>query len=148
MQTISKEALLFADCSKLRDSTRLILSELKTIAEAKRARARQQSRIITRTVDQSLDWIQSEFHIPETNGPIILAPYQEAILREAYRKDASGNYIYNIVLLSDVKKSAKSTICAAVALERMSTIEWGSCKIIGNDIKQADSRTAYYARRE
>ena len=147
MRTISKEALLFADYSKLRDSTRLILSELKAIAEAKRAKARQQSRIITRTVDQSLDWIKKEFYIPELNGPIEIEKYQEKFIREAYRKDASGNYVYNIVLLSDVKKSAKSTICAAVALERMSAIEWGSCKIIGNDIKQADSRTAYYARR-
>lgn len=110
-------------------------------------KARQQSKIITRTVDQSLNWIQSEFYIPETKGPIALAPYQEAVLREAYRKDDQGNYVYNVVLWSDIKKSAKSTICAAVALERMSAIEWGSCKIIGNDIKQADSRTAYYARR-
>jgi phage terminase large subunit-like protein len=51
------------------------------------------------------------------------------------------------VVWSDIKKSAKSCLAAAVALERMTDLNWGSTKIIGNDIKQADSRTAFYARR-
>ncbi len=143
----SKEAILFADYSRLRQITRKALLELKQIAEAKKQRQRQ-SRIITaRTVDQSIDWIKSEFYIPELNGPIILYPYQEAVLREAYRRDENGNFIYSVVVWSDIKKSAKSSLAAAVALERMSHTEYGGVKIIGNDIKQADSRTAEYARR-
>lgn len=106
------------------------------------------SQLPRRTVDESLAWIKTEYFIPETNGPIILDRYQEAVLREAYRVDPiTRKYIYNIIVWGDIKKSAKSSIAAAVALERMSDIKWGFTKIIGNDIKQADSRTAYYARR-
>lgn len=68
-------------------------------------------------------------------------------MREAYRRDAEGNYVYAIVVWADVKKSAKSSIAAAVALERASDSHFGTLKIIGNDIKQADSRSAFYARR-
>lgn len=101
----------------------------------------------SRSASESIAWIKSEFFIPERNGPIELYPYQEAALREAYRRDDDGNYIYSIIVWSDLKKSAKSSIAAAVALERMSNSHFGSVKIIGNDVKQADSRTAEYARR-
>jgi phage terminase large subunit-like protein len=118
----------------------------KALLELRQRGSRNQIKV-ARSVDESIDWIKTEFFIPELNGPIELYPYQEAVLREAYRKDADGKYIYSIVVYSDIKKSAKSSIAGAVALERMSNINYGSVKIIGNDIKQADSRTAEYARR-
>ena len=94
------------------------------------------------------DWIEQHFFIPERRGPITLAPYQKAALREAYRTDpATGHFIYSIVVWSDIKKSAKSTIAAAVALHRAVRVKWGSIKIVANDLKQADSRVAYYLRR-
>lgn len=114
---------------------------------AKRAKQIAQATPTTRTVDQSLAWIAAEFYIPELRGPITIAPYQFAVLREAYRRDEHGQYVYNTILWSDIKKSAKSCLCAAVALERMTAQSYASTKIIGNDIKQADSRTAFYARR-
>lgn len=92
-------------------------------------------------------WIEENFYIPELGGPIELFPYQRAALREAYRQDAEGRFIYNIILWSDIKKSAKSSIAAAVALERARRLEWASVKIIANDLKQADSRVAKYFRR-
>lgn len=94
-----------------------------------------------------LDWIESNFYIPETIAPIQLMPYQRAVLKEAYRTDADGNYAYSVVVWSDIKKSAKSSIAAAVALERARRIAWGSVKVVANDLKQADSRVAFYARR-
>lgn len=94
-----------------------------------------------------IEWIQKNFYIPELNGPIKLYPHQEAVLREAYRKDDNGNYIYNIVVWSDIKKSAKSSIAAAVAFHRSRGSSWGSIKIVANDLKQADSRVSYYFRR-
>lgn len=101
--------------------------------------------------DDPIDWIQQNFYIPERkdNIPpaITLAPYQIAVLREAYRKDDEGKFIYSTVLWSDIKKSAKSSIAAAVALERAMRLDWGSIKIIANDLKQADSRVAFYLRR-
>lgn len=149
MQVTLQEALLFADSSKLRDLSLQALTELKRLAAEKRERQRQQSSnlIKPRTTDESINWIKSEFYIPELNGPITFAPYQDAVMREACRKDAAGNFVYSVVVWSDIKKSGKSCWAAAVALERMSNAPWGSVKIIGNDIKQADSRTAFYARR-
>lgn len=95
----------------------------------------------------AVDWIQSNFYIPELNGPIKLLPYQIAVLREASKKDADGNFLYSIIVWGDIKKSAKSSITAAMALYRASQVEWGSVKIIANDLKQADSRVAFYLRR-
>lgn len=93
-----------------------------------------------------VDWAQSNFYIPELDGPIELYPYQIAVLNEAHRKE-NGRYVYNIVLWSDIKKSSKSTIAAIVALYRAYSLKWGSIKIIANDLKQADSRVAMYLRR-
>lgn len=95
----------------------------------------------------SVKWITSKFFIPELSGPITFHPYQKAVLREAHRRDESGRFVYNIVLWSDIKKSAKSCIAAAVALYRAHQTKWGSIKIIANDLKQADSRVAFYLRR-
>jgi phage terminase large subunit-like protein len=93
------------------------------------------------------DWAQRCFYIPELKGPIVLYPYQQQVLREAARRDDEGQYIYNTVVWGDIKKSAKSTIAAVVALYRGLSTRWGSIKIVANDLKQADSRVAYYLRR-
>lgn len=94
-----------------------------------------------------IDWIESEFFIPELDGPIVLHPYQRAVLKEAYRTDDEGKFIYSVVVWSDIKKSAKSSIAAAVILERARRLHYGSIKVVANDLKQADSRVAFYARR-
>jgi phage terminase large subunit-like protein len=101
-----------------------------------------------------VDWIQSEFWIPERNHlpddqrGLELHPYQIAVLNEAERRDpATGKYIYDIVVWSDIKKSAKSSIAAAVILYRALYTTWGSFKIVANDLKQADSRVFYYIKR-
>lgn len=91
--------------------------------------------------------MRRRFYILELRGPIQLGAYQEAVLREAHRRDEAGRFVYNLVLWSDIKKSAKSSIAAAVALDRAYQVEWGSVKIIANDLKQADSRVAFYLRR-
>jgi phage terminase large subunit-like protein len=97
--------------------------------------------------DDPIAWIESEFYIPELNGPMTLAAYQQAVLREAYRLDAQGHFVYSVVVWSDIKKSAKSSIAAATVLERARRLTWGSLKVVANDLKQADSRVAFYARR-
>lgn len=92
-------------------------------------------------------WGERHFHIPELKGPIKLYPHQKAVLREAYKRDENGRFKYSIVVWSDIKKSAKSSIAALVAIHRALMSEWGSIKVIANDLKQADSRVAYYLRR-
>lgn len=93
------------------------------------------------------DWIEENFWIPELKGPIQLEPYQREALREALRRDENGNFIYSTIVWSDIKKSAKSTICAAVVLYFAMHTTWGEIYMIANDLKQADSRVAKYFRR-
>jgi hypothetical protein len=92
-------------------------------------------------------WIEHNFYVPELMGPVRLAPYQKAALREALRKDDLGNFVYSLIVWSDIKKSIKSTIAAALALYVAYHSPWGSVKIIANDLDQADSRVNYYIRR-
>lgn len=98
-------------------------------------------------------WIKRNFYIPETkNHPILkgkigLEQYQEDALREALSRDENGNYKYSIIVWSDIKKSFKSTIAAAVNLATSWHTEWGEAYIIANDLKQANSRVAHYLRR-
>lgn len=87
-----------------------------------------------------VDWIQSQFYIPETKAPMQLHPYQQAMLTEALRTDDNGLLLYDLVLWSDIKKSAKSTIAAAVVLYRAIYTEHGRFRIVANDQKQAASR--------
>lgn len=90
--------------------------------------------------DNLIYWIEHEFYIPELNGPLVMEPYQRAVLREAVRQDNQGRFVYDLVLWSDIKKSIKSTIAAAVALHRALSRDWCSVKIVANDLKQASSR--------
>ena len=104
-------------------------------------------------VPEAVDWIERQFFIPETRqdpklrGRMELQDYQRDALREALSRDAEGNYKYSLIVWSDVKKSAKSTIAAAVNLYRAHWTEWGEFYVIANDLKQADSRVNHYLRR-
>jgi len=98
-------------------------------------------------------WIEEEFFIPETKhdpvlkGHLQLMPYQRDALYEALSRGEDGKYKYSIVIWSDIKKSIKSTIAAAVNLARAHTVEWGEFYIVANDLKQANSRVSRYVRR-
>ena len=100
-----------------------------------------------------MDWIKKNFYIPETKhdpvlkGRIGLQKYQEDVLREILTPDENGNYKYSIVVWSDIKKSIKSTIAAAVNFAIATHAEFGELYVIANDLKQADSRVAHYLRR-
>lgn len=97
--------------------------------------------------DDPVRWIETHFYIPETNAPINLQPYQRAVLKEALRKDVDGNFIYSLIVWSDLKKSAKSTMAAAITLYLAWHNDWETARIVGNDLKQADSRTFFYIKR-
>lgn len=98
-------------------------------------------------------YIKKEFYIPETlhdpklKGRMNLMQYQEDALREALTPDENGNFKYSIIVWSDIKKSWKSTIAAAVNYARAKHTEYGEFYVVANDIKQADSRVAHYLRR-
>ena len=100
-----------------------------------------------------VEWIEKEFYIPETRndpqvrGHLILQQYQRDALREAVSKDENGNFKYSIIVWSDIKKSAKSTIAAAVNLWGTEFSEFGERYIVANDLNQANSRVNEYIRR-
>ena len=104
-------------------------------------------------VPDPVDWIEKEFFIPETRndpklrGRIQLMQYQRDVLREVFSKDENGLYKYSIVVWSDIKKSAKSTIAAAMNIYRAHHMEFGEFYIVANDLKQAYSRVFHYAKR-
>lgn len=121
-------------------------------AERERRRSAPAVRAQSRFADPNpVRWIQKHFFVPELRGPIILADYQQHALREALSEDENGLMNYSIILWSDIKKSIKSCIAAAVVLWKAFQVDnetgWGSFYIIANDLKQADSRVAYYLRR-
>lgn len=94
------------------------------------------------------EWIEREFYIPETvDKRFTLAPYQRQTLDYALSRDSMGKFNYSLVLWSDIKKSLKSCLAAAVALWRADTTPYATIYVIANDLKQADSRVAYYIRR-
>lgn len=97
--------------------------------------------------DDPVRWIEREFWIPETGTAIVLEDYQKRVVREALSRDASGLLHYSLVLYSDLKKSAKSTIAAAVCLFLAWHNGWESVRVVANDLKQANSRTFYYIER-
>lgn len=68
-------------------------------------------------------------------------------MREALTPDENGLFKYSIIVWSDIKKSGKSTIAAAVNMARSWHTEWGEFYVVANDLKQADSRVAHYLRR-
>lgn len=109
-------------------------------------KAKEQTRITKATIG-AVEWIQSNFYIPETNAPIQLVPYQAHVIMEALSKDDNGLFAYSTVLYSDLKKSAKSSIAGAVALYLAWHNPRESVRIVGNDLKQADSRTFFYIKR-
>lgn len=99
------------------------------------------------TDSDPIHFIKTHFYIPETNQPIQLYPSQENPLQEALTIEPDGNFRYSTVVWSAIKKSAKSSIAAAVGLWFAWRKPWSSIKVIANDLKQADSRVAYYMRR-
>lgn len=93
-----------------------------------------------------VEWIQNEFYIPETGKPMELYPAQIEPLREALSLEG-GQFRYSLVLWSAIKKSAKSSIAGAVGLWMAFNRPYASIRVIGNDLKQSQSRVFEYMKR-
>lgn len=92
-------------------------------------------------------WIHENFYLYDTGELMKLFPFQQKPLELALSTDPlTGRYLYNTILWSWPKKSAKSSVIAAVA-DYVATHKMnGSIKLIANDLKQADSRVGHYLR--
>lgn len=94
-----------------------------------------------------IQWIEDHFYLYDTGQLMALFPWQRLPLALALSRDpATGHYRYNTVIWSWPKKSAKSSVIAAVADYVATHTPNGSVKLIANDLKQADSRVGYYLR--
>jgi phage terminase large subunit-like protein len=105
------------------------------------------------SIPSPVSWIEKNFLIPETRkdpdlrGHMVLQDYQRDAITEALSRGQDGNFKYSIIVWSDIKKSAKSTIAAAVNLYRANYSDFGEFYVIANDLKQANSRVSHYIRR-
>lgn len=89
-----------------------------------------------------VEFMEREMYIPETGAPITLHPEQRAVLRAMFARDDAGLLRYDTMLYSSIKKSAKTTIGAGLALWWAWTHSNAEIYIIGNDLRQADKRMA------
>ena len=93
-----------------------------------------------------IDWIQKNFYLYDTGNLMSLYECQRRPLELALERDTDGNLKYNTILWSWPKKSAKSSVIAAMADYVASHKSNGSVKLVANDLKQADSRVGMYLR--
>jgi phage terminase large subunit-like protein len=127
-------------------SSRAYQSLQTELAATRAQRLIRHASVARQKLPDPVEWIEQHFYIPETGEPLKLVPYQAAVLREALREDENG-FVYSLVLWSDIKKSAKSTIAAAVCLFLAWHTPWEAVRVVANDLKQADSRTFFYIKR-
>lgn len=90
-------------------------------------------------------WIEQNFYLYDTGNLITLHERQRRPLVEALRK-VDGKFVYNTVLWSWPKKSAKSSVIAAAVEYVLANSPRSSAKLVANDLKQADSRVGHYLR--
>lgn len=98
--------------------------------------------------NNSLDpvsWIEQNFYLYDTGQLITFHERQRRPLIEALREE-DGQFVYSTILWSWMKKSAKSSVIAAVCLYVLCNTPRASISLIANDQKQSDSRVGYYLR--
>lgn len=117
---------------------------------------RQQEEVLRRELDV-VDWLQSNFYIPDTKEPIILLPHQQAVLRYALRRLRPedpriqmfptlavrlGYFPFRTVLWSTPKKRGKSTVAGAAGRYIAETqTRFGEISHCANDLEQAKERS-------
>lgn len=96
--------------------------------------------------EAACQWIQDNFYLYDTGELMSLYPCQVRPLIEALSRDDEGRYRYNTIVWSWPKKSAKSSIVAAVVDWLCSNRPRSLVRLVANDLKQADSRVGHYLR--
>lgn len=92
------------------------------------------------------DFIGSYFYLYDTTELFQWHPSQLQPFIEATSRDDKGLFKYHTVCWSWMKKSAKSTIIAAIVDYLCIYKPKALVRLVGNDLKQADSRVGHYLR--
>jgi phage terminase large subunit-like protein len=91
--------------------------------------------------DDPVAFLTDQLYIPETSAPITLHEEQAAVIDAIFQRDpATRRFLYSTIVYSSIKKSAKTTIGGGLALWQGWRVPNGQVYIVGNDLKQADSR--------
>ena len=106
---------------------------------------------IEQTTDPStwmdiVEWIEKYFYLYDTAQLVTLEKPQRYALREAIRRNDDGTFVYDTVIWSWIKKSAKTTVIAAVVDYFCTHKPRSRWRLVANDLKQADSRVGMYLR--
>lgn len=95
--------------------------------------------------DDVVTFLETEMYLADTGLPMVLHDEQKCVLREMFRRDERG-FVYSTMLYSSIKKSGKTTIFGGVALWQAFRVAHGEIYIIGNDLRQADSKITQVIR--
>jgi phage terminase large subunit-like protein len=91
------------------------------------------------TIDP-VSFIDRVIRLNEKAEPWQLSPYQRRVLELALRRDANGDLLYRLVVLSEPKKSGKSFLAACLALWWAVINPHTEIIITANDLEQSVSR--------
>lgn len=92
------------------------------------------------------DWIQDNFFLYDTGELITLLDCQIRPVNLAFTRGEDGLLVYRTIIWSWPKKSAKSSVIAAVCDYVATHKSRASVKLIANDLRQANSRVGMYLR--
>lgn len=93
-----------------------------------------------------IPWIEQNFYLYDTRKKFKFFPVQIEALNLAMEREPSGAFVYQTVLFSWIKKSAKSTLIAALAHWLAMNKPSAQIALIANDLRQAQSRVGFYLR--
>lgn len=103
-------------------------------------------RLLEPSKPDPIEWILNNFYLYDTGELITLHPCQIYGLRKVFETDVNGDLLYTTVIWSWPKKSAKSSVIAAIADYKANFTPRASIKLVANDLKQADNRVGFYLR--
>lgn len=111
-----------------------------------RVKSKTRKRISLRDLPDIVDWIQKNFRLYDTGKLMTLYDCQIRPLRLALSIDENDDFKYSTILWSWPKKSAKSSVIAAVVDYIAWNRPYSQIRLFSNDLKQSDSRVGFILR--
>jgi len=121
-------------------------SEARALARALAERVLTDRAAPPYTADDVIAWAEQNFWLYDTGQLLTFYEPQRRGLQHALARDGVGHFIYHTVVWSWPKKSAKSTVIAALVDYVAEHVPRAQIKLLGNDQRQADSRVGFYVR--
>lgn len=91
-------------------------------------------------VSDPVEFLERFVYDPEQGTLLKLEDEQKKAIRHLTQRHEDGTFKYSTLIYSAPKKSGKTTVAAGLVLWHAWQVDNGACYVIGNDLKQADSR--------